>query len=428
MIANLQGLRWRIAAWYVGVLSLVLGILGGALLIALRRELDRELNAELEGLVAGVEREIQLGLAEGLPAGEVTALALEAFRSPNRTLVVVDSAGVSLGNAAEPGTELLEAAAAIRRGARRVEFVGASGQRWRAVGRRSDALAAPVVIVAVTDLAETLARQARRVEIVVGVGVLAIGLVALAGAQLTRVSLRPIAEAFEQRRRFLAEAAHEIRTPVALLRGIIDPAVDRPREAAADQATLQASQASVARLGRLVDHLFLLARVDAGEWPVRPVDLFLDDVISDVCAGFSALAQARGIRLVLEEFSEAPIRGDPDLVWQLAAILLDNALKFTPPGGQVTVRVRSDAGGASFSVRDTGPGMTADEASRIFDRFYRSGSARAATGGAGLGLAVAAWIAAVHGATIDVQTAPGAGSTFLVSWPAPGSHAPVTAV
>jgi signal transduction histidine kinase len=418
VIPGLQAVRWRIAGWYAGIFSLVLAILGGGLFLTLRWDLDRELDRELVTLATDLERDIRLRIAGGSPEADAVRLGLEAFDSPGRPLTIIDASGEPVGNATLMSADVRRVAqAAIAGGAARAEFTGVPGQRWRVYGLRSDALTAPAAILSLADVAQTEARQARRAEIFVVFGVLALGLVAVAGAQLTRISLKPIAESYEQRRQFMAEAAHELRTPVALLRGTLEPALARRRDASADAATLKVANATAGRLSRLLDQMFLLARVDAGERPVRPADVFLDDIVSDACAAFSAPAEERGITLSLVEFAETPVRGDPDLLWQLAAVLLDNALKFTPPGGAVSVRVGTAGTRAVFSVSDNGPGIPAADQAHIFERFHRTPSARATTSGAGLGLAVAAWIAGEHDATIAVRSHAGAGATFDVSFP-----------
>ncbi len=224
--------------------------------------------------------------------------------------------------------------------------------------------------------------------------------------------------ALEAQRRFVADASHELRTPLTSLRGNVEllrqmVALAPPAEAEEEQEQLLADMAAeTERLTRLVADLLWLARADAGQHlSLAPLDAAA--VVRD------AFRAARFLREdVLLHLGEVPdglwVTGDADRLKQLLLILLDNALKYSPAGGTVTMRA---APGVSIAVADTGPGIPREEQSRIFDRFHQVDSARAA-GGAGLGLAIARWIVEEHGGRIDVQSAPGAGSTFTVHLPA----------
>lgn len=223
----------------------------------------------------------------------------------------------------------------------------------------------------------------------------------------------------ERMRRFMADAAHELRTPLTILRTRAEVALGAPREARRDTAALQAIEREAERLGAVVGDLLTLARADAGDWPLAREVIYLDDLAADAVEGIRPLADRRRVAVRLGEFEEARISGDATLVRRLLLILLDNAVKFTPAGGDVRVDVSDGDGGPSVVITDTGRGIPADVLPHVFERFVRGDPTRRDADGAGLGLAIARWIADTHGATIDIQSAPGRGTRVAVAFPRP---------
>ncbi|RZQ61525.1 sensor histidine kinase [Amycolatopsis suaedae] len=220
-------------------------------------------------------------------------------------------------------------------------------------------------------------------------------------------------EASEERlRRFVGDASHELRTPIATIRGHAElfrrGAADRPEDLA---KVLSRIESEAARMGVLVDELLLLARLDQGR-PLRAEPVELTGLAADAVA--DALATAPGRDLRLEHDGPVTVTGDADRLRQLLANLLDNVLRHTPPEASAVVRVRA---GASVEVADTGPGIDPDEADRVFERFHRgvhSGH------GSGLGLSIVAAVAAAHGGSASVTATPGGGATVRVLLPAAG--------
>jgi signal transduction histidine kinase len=215
--------------------------------------------------------------------------------------------------------------------------------------------------------------------------------------------------ALAQQRQFLADAAHELRTPIARMRSRVDLALQptRPGRAGTSDAdvrdTLNAIDRDLARTTVLVDELLQLARADAGVRRPALVPAFLDDVVMDALQTWHAAVERRGLRLEIESMEEAPAALDAVLVDRLVGVLLDNASRYTPAGGRVAVRVRRERGSAVLEVRDTGIGMSDDERARAFERFYRGERARALVpDGSGLGLPIAAWVADVHHAALTL--------------------------
>jgi signal transduction histidine kinase len=223
--------------------------------------------------------------------------------------------------------------------------------------------------------------------------------------------------AVSQQRRFLADAAHELRSPLARIRGDIELALASPADAPHDRAVLARVADDIVRMSHLVDELLQLARADADLPETRLERLYLDDVVATAIGPWQHEARGQGIALSIEVEAEAPARLDVRLTERLLGVLVDNAIRYTPAGGAVRVRVRSTPEGARLEVEDTGIGIPADERPLIFDRFFRGVEARRhATEGSGLGLAIAAWVVAQHGARIGLDAVPGGGTCAWVQF------------
>lgn len=225
--------------------------------------------------------------------------------------------------------------------------------------------------------------------------------------------------AFHRQRQFTADASHELRTPLAIMKGNIGVALNRPRQGTEYQEVLGDLEEEVDRLTRLVEDLLLLARADAPQPMLHsePLDLVvLLDVVADQ---MRPLASAKGIEITLHLPHQLNLHGDPDKLVRLFLNLLDNAVKYTHEGGQITLHAQDGPGEwAEVDVVDTGVGIPEEQLSHIFERFYRADEARSrAEGGSGIGLALAKWIAEAHGGSMQAQSEPGKGSTFFVRLP-----------
>jgi signal transduction histidine kinase len=221
---------------------------------------------------------------------------------------------------------------------------------------------------------------------------------------------------FNTQQRFLADASHELRTPLAAIRtnveALLRGAVEQPAER---DASLRAIARETDRMGRLVSDLLALAHADAGQPLVRRT-VELDALLLDVYQQERRLAD--GVDLRLGELDQVAVEGDPDRLKQLLLNLVDNALRYTPPGGVVTLDLERRDGTALLRVSDTGLGIPPEHLSRIFERFYRVDQPRSRkAGGTGLGLAICKWVAEAHGGRIEVQSKPGEGSAFTVTLP-----------
>ena len=221
----------------------------------------------------------------------------------------------------------------------------------------------------------------------------------------------------DRMRQFVADASHELRTPLTSVRGLAEFSLQQGTGASAAELLrlMTLIHAEATRMGRLVEDLLMLAQFDQD----RPVDRHPVDLSS--IAARSVLA-ARLIQpgrpIGLHADAPVIVDGDAERLRQVADNLIGNALQHTPRGSAVGVTVRDRAGGAELIVADQGPGMTADQASRVFERFYRTDLARSrARGGNGLGLSIAAALVAAHDGTITVGTGPGRGAAFTVRLP-----------
>ena len=224
-------------------------------------------------------------------------------------------------------------------------------------------------------------------------------------------------ESFERQSRFTADAAHELRTPVAIILTQAQHALMRERDGATYKLTLEACVSAARRLRQLTESLLELTTMDAGAVPLKLEGCDLADIARDVASMLQPLAAERGIEFT-GELLPSPCDADAARISQVMLNLLTNALDHTTAGGRVTFRTGMELGGAIFSVSDTGAGIAAEHLPRIFDRFYRTDDSRnRRTGGAGLGLAICKAIADAHGAKLEVKSVEGGGSTFVLQMP-----------
>lgn len=226
-----------------------------------------------------------------------------------------------------------------------------------------------------------------------------------------------IEEAFEQQRRFTGDAAHELRTPLSLMRSQVDLALLGERSAEDYRRALYALQDDIERLSGLAGALLALARLDAGQLMLSPAPFDLADTIEVIGDQFTLQADEAGVRL-RHETAPCVVVADEDLLVQVLVNTVANALAHTPGGGTVTLGCQHVGAEASFWVADTGIGIPLEHQERVFDRFYRVDHSHAPSrGGAGLGLSISRTIVAAHGGRIDLTSAPAHGTTVKVTLP-----------
>ena len=465
-------IRMRLTLWHTGVLTLILVLFCGGVYALLARTLHEGLDSRLIAGLAEISASLPHELSEriGKAVGEEyfqKVLSTDLQRTLPAQVVLVYDGDRLVGSKSPVGYR--GSPASMLENPQRRPLVGKlfwTERGWRAVTsevriRDSNTTYRIVVSESVQPTQDELARLARTFVLVVPIGIL---LVAASGYLLARKSLAPVVamsnaveqitsrnlerripfgnprdelgklagtfndllgrlqQAFDQQRRFMADASHELRTPLSITHTTAQVTLEKAsREEAEYREALTVIEKHVLRLNRLVEDMFLLARADAGGVPLRVTNLYLDEVLREALRAAEVLGNRKGVNVVAGSLPEAAFSGDEALLRQLVLILLDNAVKYTPAGGtvQLTLAERLDA--FEILVSDTGAGIPLEAQPRLFERFFRVDSSRSRSmnggGGAGLGLSIAHWIAESHGGSISVASVVGEGTTFTVRLP-----------
>ena len=450
-----RSLRLRLTAWYLAFFSLLFALfslfLYGVLSSALRDRLDETLRSqvttaaglfqdELEELKGDVPQAAGETVAEMRLRNTVVAVFADgrqlAAGGPVGRVSELPSAG-QLGTLLDYGPYGARAAArAVTVAGRQVEVVliaplDSVAAELRLV-RRILFIALPLVLalagiggylLAARGLAPLgwMARQSREItgsslhkRLEIGDAAAELATLAASFNEL----LSRLDQSFESMRRFVADASHELRTPISVIRGEADVALSHERSASEYRESLAIILDESRRLSRLVDDLLNLARADSGRVTLQAQDFYLNDLLADCCRSAQALANARGVALACHAGGDAPLHGDEELVRRMVMNLLDNAIRYTPPGGKVHATLEEDGSAFRLRISDTGRGIPPEAAQRIFERFYRVDEARSRQdGGFGLGLAIVKWIAEAHHGAVELASQPGAGSDFTVTLP-----------
>jgi signal transduction histidine kinase len=224
------------------------------------------------------------------------------------------------------------------------------------------------------------------------------------------------------RRQFLADASHELRTPVSIARTAADVALaSNSRSDAEYREALELVAKQMKHLGRIVADMLTLARSDVSDWPISAIGFYFDELLADAADSMSLLAAERGVTIEVTTPGDVQVRGDEDLLRQMLVNLLENALRHTPAGGQVSAIVTTKEGNVVLSVRDTGHGIADADRARIFERFVHvaapGGDGNRHDGGTGLGLAIAQRIARAHGGDLTLVDTGAAGTLFATTLP-----------
>ncbi|MDQ6718394.1 MAG: ATP-binding protein [Gemmatimonadota bacterium] len=228
-----------------------------------------------------------------------------------------------------------------------------------------------------------------------------------------------LADALAQQRRFMTDASHELRTPVAVVRAVTDVVLSQEIRSETDyRDALATIQREAGRLSRVVDDLFLLSRADIGERPVRRGSIYLSELISDSTRDLGPLAAERGITIECNLPEEGcPFEGDEELLDRVFGNLIDNAIKYSPRGSHVRVALADDGRSYETTVEDEGQGVPLPLRDRIFERFFRVNDDDFSVPGAGLGLSIARWAVEAHGGSISVEGGELGGAKFIVLLP-----------
>jgi signal transduction histidine kinase len=422
-IERLIRLRLRLTIWYVATFGIILLLLGAGLFAVISYQLSQQLDDSLRSATLELVRAARIRELEAAGARGRVIDAVDELTIPDRILYLLDPQGNPVKPAKIDSWISQAARDASRVGQITVERDLEEGKTLRLHALRFRlASGRQLVAVAIADPEELEDKYADLITAFVAIAFAALVLVAGGGFVLVRKSTAPIERSIEFMRRFMADAAHELRTPITILRTRAEIALQQPRDAANYVSALRGVEVEAHRLGGIVDSLLVLARADTGERQIEKERIFLDDLAIDAAGAARVVARQKNVELTVDEFEEAPVEGDPALIRQLIMIVLDNAVKFTDAGGQVHVRVSMHEGAPTFAVEDTGIGINQEDLPRVFQRFFRGETARSRTDGAGLGLSIASWIAREHGAEISLTSEPGKGTKVVVRFP------PVTAV
>ncbi len=289
----------------------------------------------------------------------------------------------------------------------------------------------PIVIQVIQDRTDEQKTLDVIADVLIFGGILAIAVAGGFGALYARRALAPIRTslatqrvALRRQREFAADASHELRTPLTVIRSSVEYlGRHRDEPVATVGEALDDITAEVGQLSTLVEDLLLLARSDSGAIELDRLALDLGDVAGEAASTLAQPAADRHVRIVVDP-EPAAVTGDPVRLRQLVTILVDNAIRHSPAGGEVRVAVRSAGRSADLSVEDDGPGLRPEDLPRVFDRFWRAPGAP--EGGTGLGLAIAQWIVERHGGRISVSNRPDGGARFDVHLPiatTPPTHA-----
>ncbi|HEX3107630.1 MAG TPA: ATP-binding protein [Thermoanaerobaculia bacterium] len=454
-----HSVRFRLTLWYSGLLAVALITFAGISYLFLARAIRAETDASL----SGTANEFAAAFANDEP-GESRDVLLD-FRYSDREIVVMNPGGAIIAASRMRTLDSVskrELAGRIAHGQRGLFTVtSAKGRGIRVIAVPITVVSTPYVAIVARDPGDQASRL-RDAAISLALGIpLALIVTAGGGYLLARKSLDPVREmsrkaqqisaaslgerievrnpqdelgdlaitlngllsrldeAFTSQRRFMADASHELRTPVSILQGEADVALSRSdREPAEYREALEVVQKASRRLTQIVQNLFLLSRADAGAYPVAHSRFYLDETVADCVRSMRTLADSRGIRISFDPPQEMLLDADEELIYRLVLILLDNAVKYTRTNGTIDVALRESAGRYSLSVRDSGPGVPVQDRERIFDRFYRgkrgtTGADATHGGGAGLGLAIAQWIAELHGGRVTLAESGPNGSVFV---------------
>ncbi len=420
-------IRKRLTMGYVGILALILLVFGVVVVftfyLRVSEQQDDLLLQKAEDKANGVlSGKDEYGVVKATTDYDVAVIVLLPDGSSYGDL---DEASFSLGL---PYTYMAQRAGQERRTIK--DTVPGPGGAVRVMSIPVKKYGEFGSVIAVVQAAQS--RQAvsetvgRLIFVLVLTGLGALVLAAAGGFFMSRRAMRPVQEAFGRQRTFIADASHELKTPLTLIRAdaeVLSRGIDDPNMANDNRELVDDLLGETDRMSAILSDLLLLARLDADKVSVsrEPFDLAL--VLSETSERFAARASAEHKNLEVHHSGKLPARGDTDRTGQILAALLDNALRFTPSGGTITVEGRIMDKRVEATITDTGPGIAPESLDRIFERFYRADTHSAARsrgpsgGGTGLGLAIASDLARAQGGELTVENTAGGGAKFTLSLP-----------
>jgi two-component system, OmpR family, sensor histidine kinase CiaH len=409
-------IRWRLVGWTMLILGLILVLLGATVYVALSRSLTSEVDRNLEissqqALPALLGPPDQPGRANNrAPLGGRTGYRGGVFilhLAPDGQ-VLANPQEVNVAGVTWPDATTIRAPA--------LATINLNDEPTRVLVQRAPD--ADLLIVGESLQPEQTALHFLVLVLVAGGG---LGLLMVLGGAwfLSGRALVPIQQAFQRQQEFVADASHELRTPLTVLRSATDLLnQDRTEPLERNGELFDDVRAEIGRVQRLTQDLLTLARSDQGELELMTAPVELVALAGDVVRRTTPMAHTKAVQLELTGEENTPmVEADPERLQQVLLILLDNAIKHTPAGGRVDVRVQHHTPThAVIQVEDTGSGIPAEHLPRIFDRFYRADRARS-DGGTGLGLAIAKMLVEAHGGHLTLTSKPDVGTQVTVSLP-----------
>jgi signal transduction histidine kinase len=411
---NLDSIRSRLTVGYVGIFSFVLLLLGVFAVFGF----SRELVLQQDELLAQEARNTTKNILEDNKS-EVLAAKSDEFG-----WIALDRDG-DVMNRNQTTTSLgLPSEDLFQETLKEQEMVVATVQ-----GANGNARVVSIPMYESGEMVGVMqyARSLRRVQetvnelviVLLPLGLGALGLAAIGGLYMAGRAVKPVREAFDRQRAFIADASHELKTPLTLvridtevLRGNLENSDDREL---ADEVLVETDRMSV-----ILADLLTMARLDANVLDVARKPFDLSNLIKEEAERFKVRAKHEGVRLEVRAPDELLASGDPARTSQILSALLDNALRFTPSGGSVEVTARKQDDRVEAIVSDTGTGVPPEHLPRIFERFYRAEAdrSRADGGGTGIGLAIAKGLARAQGGDLDAENAKDGGAVFRLKMPA----------
>ncbi len=438
-----RSIRFRLTVWYGAVLLAGLVLFGFGSWFAMRRSLYQSVDEELRGRIGGVKGFMEQEIAKLSPAEILEEFAEHASLGSTGTLFQVrDSEGHWLYRspqlsdpAAASRLRIASSNVTVNGKTYLIEVAESMHEMLESLDRFREMLLLfiPLLLAGAVGGGYWVSRQAlapvdeitraaQSISFHSLSGRLAVG---QSGDELQRLSetvngmLERLDASVRRIKQFTADASHELRAPVAVIRTTAELALRKDRDSGEYRAALREILAESEHTTQLVDSLLVLARADSGtdHLALHPIDVAA--CVREACKEGTMLAASRQIHLDYQIPPEAvTIDGDAPAVRRLFLSLIDNAVKYTPEGGRVHVELRVQNGFVSGAVADNGIGIAERDLPHVFDRFWRADKARSREmGGVGLGLSIARWIAQRHGGGIEVESTQGAGSTFRVKLP-----------
>jgi heavy metal sensor kinase len=462
---NTRSLSFRLVAWYAGLLTLVFLLLGALTLVLLRQYLEanvldtqaRRARQIADTLLAAVSRTGEVAIAhevEELYAPEENDRFIRITRSDGHVVYVcgephdgsfdpskvpaapLSRAGQFLRKESLPGGSMLLAAQSyVVPGSQYIVEVGVPNARTEETVRQvllMLAIGLPIAVAVAVTGGFILVRRALKPVDNLSQKAAAITQhnlserlpVVRTGDELERLSLSlnlmisRLEDAINSSKQFVADASHELRTPLAVLRGELENLAQDIELKPQTRETLGSALEEVDRLAEIVEGLLALSRLDTGDTHSQWVKFDLAELVATTADQMSLLAEDKKISVLCDSTAAVIIEGDQGKLKQVVVNLLDNAIKYTPNGGRIRLKIAQEEGYAVLDISDDGIGIPAEALPHVFKRFFRvDGSRSRDQGGAGLGLSIVKSICDAHGALVEVSSTPGHGSRFRVRQP-----------